>query len=106
MKTTKSKAKSITRALFSRKDSAAGLSLKFVAPAASQVCVAGTFNDWNPSINPLKPGAGGEWRAHLKLSPGRYEYLFVVDGNWLPDPVATASVPNPFGSVNSVLSVT
>jgi hypothetical protein len=36
---------------------------------------------------------------------GRHEYLFVVDGQWLPDPKAKESVQNPFGGRNSVLVV-
>jgi len=39
------------------------------------------------------------------VNPGRYEYLFVVDGQWLPDPNAKESVANPFGGRNSVLRV-
>jgi 1,4-alpha-glucan branching enzyme len=111
MKATRPKAKSITKALFSKKTSApalvaAGLPLKLVAPAAKEVCVAGTFNSWQATATPLKPAVGGEWRGELKLSPGRYEYLFVVDGQWLPDPCAKETTPNPFGGINSVLSVT
>jgi hypothetical protein len=29
----------------------------------------------------------------------------VVDGHWMTDPLATESVPNPFGGKNSVLKV-
>jgi hypothetical protein len=32
--------------------------------------------------------------------------LFVADGRWLPDPFAKGAVPNPFGGVNSLLTVT
>ena len=42
----------------------------------------------------------------LILPPGTYEYLFVADGRWLPDPLAKGAVPNPFGGVNSLLTVT
>jgi len=79
--------------------------LKLVAPTARKVCVAGTFNDWQASATPLKATPKGEWRGELKLSPGRYEYLFVVDGKWTPDPAARETAPNPFGGVNSVVSI-
>jgi 1,4-alpha-glucan branching enzyme len=79
--------------------------LKLVAPAARQVYVAGSFNNWHAAALPLK-ASGGEWTGELKLAPGRYEYLFVVDGQWLPDPSAPEKVPNPFGGYNSLLSVT
>ena len=80
------------------------LTLKFVDPAAKHVYVAGSFNNWHAAALPLKP-AGGEWVGEVKLAPGRYEYLFVVDGKWLPDPRAKETVPNPFGGFNSLLSV-
>jgi hypothetical protein len=41
----------------------------------------------------------------LAVQPGRHEYLFVVDGQWVPDPKAPETVPNPFGGRNSVLVV-
>lgn len=82
-----------------------GVPLRIVAPAAKQVFVAGSFNDWHAGTIPLTPCAGGEWRGELKLPPGRYEYLFVVDGKWLPDPSANETAPNPFGGRNSVLSI-
>jgi hypothetical protein len=34
-----------------------------------------------------------------------YEYCLVVDGRWIPDPLARETVPNPFGGKNSVLKV-
>ena len=82
-----------------------GIPLKFVAPAAKQVFVVGTFNNWQTAATPLKPAPSGEWRGELKLAPGRYEYLFVVDGEWLPDPAARETTPNPFGGANSVVCV-
>ena len=31
----------------------------------------------------------GRWTKELSLAPGRYEYRFVADGQWLDDPAAT-----------------
>ena len=39
------------------------------------------------------------------MPPGTYEYCLVVDGQWMPDPLARETVPNPFGGRNSVLKV-
>ena len=72
---------------------------------ANLVTVAGTFNGWNTAANPLVPVGGGLWRTHLELPPGRHEYRLVVDGQWMSDPQAQTAVPNPFGSLNSVLVV-
>jgi 1,4-alpha-glucan branching enzyme len=73
---------------------------------ASTVFVAGTFNDWNPAQHPMrKKDDTCCWFCELTLPAGSYEYLFVVDGRWMGDPAANQQVPNPFGGMNSVLSV-
>ena len=47
----------------------------------------------------------GNWWKETALAPGTYEYCLVVDGQWMPDPLARETVPNPFGGRNSVLKV-
>ena len=84
---------------------AARVSLELVEPAAQQVYVAGSFNNWKPDTTPLAALGNGRWKGDLKLGPGRYEYLFVVDGQWRPDPNARETVQNPFGGRNSVVMV-
>lgn len=79
--------------------------LELIKPDAKTVAVAGTFNEWNPQKTPLSPLGNGRWAGDLNVTAGRYEYLFVVDGQWLPDPNAKESVQNPFGGTNSVLVV-
>lgn len=64
--------------------------------------VTGTFCDWQEGY-PLKREKKGLWKATLTLAPGRYEYRFVVDGEWRNDPHCTECVPNPFGTENCVL---
>jgi hypothetical protein len=81
------------------------ISLEFVKPGAKQVAVAGSFNDWKPERSPLVQIGNGRWVGDLAVKPGRHEYLFVVDGQWLPDPNAKENVQNPFGGKNSVLIV-
>lgn len=72
---------------------------------ARNVCVAGSFNDWKPRRTPLHRNGFGEWEVNLSLTPGDYEYRFVVDGQWIDDPLSCSHVPNPFGGVNAVLHV-
>jgi 1,4-alpha-glucan branching enzyme len=84
---------------------AARVSLELVEPAAQQVYVAGSFNGWKPDTTPLMALGNGRWKGDLKLGPGRHEYLFVVDGQWRPDPNARETVQNPFGGQNSVVMV-
>ena len=79
--------------------------LEFVKPDAQSVFVAGSFNGWNPSKTPLSRTRDGKWVGELTGVSGRHEYLFVVDGQWLPDPNAPESVQNPYGGRNSVLVV-
>ena len=83
----------------------ARVALELVEPVAQRVYVAGSFNGWQPDTTPLSALGNGRWRGDLKLEPGRYEYLFVVDGQWRPDPNARETVQNPFGGRNSVVMV-
>ena len=79
--------------------------LELIRPEAQEVCVAGSFNDWHPSATPMVRLKDGKWAKELSLSPGRYEYRFVVDGQWVDDPAAKEFIPNPFGGANAVLVV-
>ena len=79
--------------------------LEFTHPGAATVCVAGAFNDWRPEATPMISFEGGRWMKELALPPGRYEYRLVVDGEWMPDPLAPETAPNPFGGLNSVIKV-
>ncbi len=76
----------------------------FKQPEAKNVSLAGTFNGWDPRRTPLRKGAAG-WKTTVWLPPGRYEYRFVVDGEWMSDPACKEPVPNDFGSTNSVVLV-
>jgi 1,4-alpha-glucan branching enzyme len=79
--------------------------VEFSHPTATAVAIAGTFNNWRPEATPMVAMGEGRWLKELVLPPGRYEYLFVADGHWLADPRAQATTPNPFGGVNSVVTV-
>jgi len=81
------------------------VSLELVQPNAKNVCVAGSFNGWKPEKTPLVRMGNGRWVGDFDVNPGKYEYLFVVDGQWVPDPNAKESVQNPFGGKNSILTV-
>ena len=78
---------------------------EFNHPTAATVCVAGTFNDWDAEAKPMHPVGDGRWLKETVLPPGTYEYCLVVDGEWMPDPRARETVPNPFGGRNSILKV-
>ena len=76
-----------------------------VKDGASAVAVAGSFNAWTPEQTPMVSLGNGRWVKDIAVSPGRHEYLFVVDGQWLPDPNAKETAANPYGGRNSVLIV-
>ena len=78
---------------------------EYYAPQAKKVELAGTFNGWNASKNPLKKDKQGKWKGELALSSGRYEYRYWVDGNWQNDQRPVECVPNPYGTWNCVLQI-
>ena len=80
--------------------------LVLVQPGAQSVSVAGDFNGWNPSRTSMERSDGGVWTTTIRLKPGRYQYMFVIDGKqWLADPLATEDAGDGFGSQNAVLDV-
>ena len=73
------------------------------APGASRVEVVGSWSGWEPE--PME-ARGAHFTVSLMLEPGRYEYMFLVDGKeWRPDPRAPLSHDDGFGHVNSVLNI-
>src|SRR5690349_12388886 len=76
---------------------------QFHHPDAKAVFVAGSFNNWHPGASEMVRLEGDLWAKDLVLEPGKYEYLFVVDGVWKTDPKAAENAPNPFGGANSIL---
>lgn len=78
---------------------------EFQSTEAKIVCIAGSFNDWQPGATPMVALGDGRWVKELTLPSGRYEYRLVVDGNWVDDPSAKETVANPHGGANAVLTV-
>ena len=83
------------------------IEIAFFAPSASSVAVVGDFNEWNPGSHRMEQGdAAGVWRVKMKLSPGVYEYGFLIDGrDWSKDPNAEKFHADGFGGENSVLFI-
>ena len=72
---------------------------------ARQVALAGTFTDWQPTLQ-LEQKEPGVWTALVPLKPGVHDYVFVVDGErWVPDPNAPQQVDDSFGGTNSRISL-
>lgn len=68
--------------------------------------MAGDFNHWRVRDARLRQDETGTWKTQLWLTPGRYEYRFIVDAEWRDDPHASVRVPNGFGSSNCIVEVT
>ncbi|ALA57453.1 isoamylase early set domain-containing protein [Nitrospira moscoviensis] len=80
--------------------------LVLLQPQAQSVSVAGDFNGWNRALTQLERTDGGMWTATIPLKPGRYQYMFVIDGkHWIADPLASEDAGDGFGSTNAVLDV-
>ena len=75
------------------------------APVAKQVVVLGDFNEWSATKHPMKKNENGDWQKIAMLPAGRYEYRFLVDGQWWNDPKNDQACPNCFGTHNNVLEV-
>ena len=73
------------------------------AAKAKEVALAGDFNRWKPVA--MKKLKDGSFAATVELSPGSYEYKFIVDGEWVTDPDNQLWAVNPFGTVNSLAQV-
>ncbi len=78
---------------------------KLYAPQAKSVSLAGSFNSWDTKKLKAKKDTKGNWAVKASLKPGKYEYKFFVDGNWMIDPQSSATIYNNFGSQNSVIEV-
>lgn len=78
---------------------------EFFAPESKKVQLAGTFNDWKAEETPLKKDRNGVWKTSLNLPSGRYEYRFLVDGDWQNDQKPKECIPNEYGSWNCVIEI-
>ena len=88
----------------SRKDKFTHFELE--AEPGRQIFVAGSFNGWDPTANPMMDNPdSGHYKAAIRLPPGRHEYKFVVNGEWRVDPKCPLRVENDQGAVNSVIQI-
>ena len=83
--------------------------VRFRDRRASDVRIAGDFNGWVPDkgVRSLIEADGDVriWTKILLLPPGRYQYRYVVDGEWREDPENPEGVASHVGGRNSILVV-
>jgi enterochelin esterase family protein len=82
-----------------------GSSVSFVYydPNARRVLLTGEFNQWSPrgiALTPLRD-TGLFYHTMQVLGPARVEYKFIVDGEWMTDPLCPNTVDNGIGEQNS-----
>lgn len=73
----------------------------------SSVAVAGSFNSWNATANPLADAdQDGVWSAEVEIPAGRIEYKYVVNGDqWFTDEFASETSDDGFGGKNAIVVV-
>ncbi len=80
-------------------------------PGARTVHVAGTFNDWAPTVAggglPMAfDPAAGAWRLSARIGEGTHRYKFVVDeARWYHDAANDWTENDGFGGFNSVIEL-
>jgi 1,4-alpha-glucan branching enzyme len=83
-----------------------GAVFRYVNTDAKKVFLVGDFNNWTPNSDPMKDLNGdGHWSLFYPLGPGTYQYKFIVDGRWIPDPRNRDSEPDGFDGINSVVKI-
>lgn len=76
------------------------------APSAREVYLVGDFNHWRINDESrLARFDEGKWEKRVSLSPGKYRYKFVVDGEWILDSQNPEKEQNPFGTFDSIMKL-
>ena len=76
------------------------------AEKGKAVYLAGSFNEWSTNAKKMAyKTSSGIYAATVQLTPGEYQYKFVIDGTWCADPENENSVKNDQGTFNSVVVV-
>ena len=72
------------------------------APQAKLVAVNAGFAQGN---QPMKKDGNGIWTKTVMLFPGKYEYKFLVDGEWKEEPQNDQKCLNSFGTLNNIFKL-
>jgi chromosome partitioning protein len=76
------------------------------APESAMVKIAGDFNKWAPESLDFTESQGRSlWHKTISLRQGSYEYKYLVDGRWTPDPLNDKTIEDSYGGVNSIISI-
>lgn len=63
------------------------VTFNYYGPTDKSVNLAGEMNGWSATATSFTYNKNtGFWTIEKELDPGKYEYKFVVNGNWITDP--------------------
>lgn len=82
-----------------------GTSYTFFLPGyqdANEVFLAGSFNQWSTIQDAMTKTPDG-WKIELPLSPNKYEYKYIIDGEWSVDQNNLRMEDDGYGNINSVI---
>ena len=67
--------------------------------------LVGDFNGWDKRADPMQKDSYGSWETTLILPIGKYEFKFMVDGQWRESLEDELTAPNKYGTFNNVVHV-
>ena len=74
---------------------------------AHEVCLVGSFNQWQPYEHPMHAIRPGVWQVTIQPpAPGKHPYKFLIDqSHWTRDPENPAVVEDGYGDYHSLLHI-
>lgn len=83
------------------------ISFYYYDPAAREVAVIGSFNDWQTNDGEMVQIRPGLWEGILELhARGTHRYKFVIDhARWTHDPENPLRIEDGFGGFNSLITI-
>ena len=83
-----------------------GVSFNYYDPVAQNVQLVGDFSNWEPVEDVMvQEKVNNIWKGTFPLDPGKYQYKFVVDGEWKIDPYNPEVTTSNQGTNNSLVIV-
>lgn len=71
---------------------------------ADRIYLIGDFNQWDERSTPMRQERDGVWRARVDLPAGnRYQFRYMIDGQWKTDYHADGFAQGHYGADNSVV---
>ena len=81
------------------------IEFRIYEPGAKLISLVGDFNNWNPENDLMQRGRDGIWRLTKRLAPGKYRYIYLVDGKGTPDLYNPQSSSTVTGDICSLLVI-